>query len=76
MLIHFFLHLRAYRLPVSLNELLDLLRAIDKGLLSGSIDDFYQLARLILIKEEKYYDRFDVAFSDYLNGESHLEALI
>ena len=37
---------------------------------------FYQLARLILVKDERYYDRFDLAFSSYLNEETTMDGLL
>ena len=56
MLVNFFYGLRAAQVPVSIKELLVLLEALEKNLAFGSIDDFYLLSRLILIKDEKYYD--------------------
>jgi uncharacterized protein with von Willebrand factor type A (vWA) domain len=76
MLINFFFHLKQHQLPVTIKELLDLLQAIDARMLTGSIDQFYFLARLILVKDERYYDRFDQAFSQFLNGQTSLEGLL
>lgn len=76
MLVNFFLHLKKSGLPISLRELLDLLNALDEQLVDNSIDEFYQLARLILIKEERYFDRFDLAFSTYLNEEQTMDGLL
>ena len=45
MLVDFFLHLKAARLPVSTREFLTLLDALKHDVVSGSIDDFYFLAR-------------------------------
>lgn len=75
-MINFFFHLRAYKLPVTIRELLDLLQAIDRDIIAGSIDEFYQLARLIMIKDERFYDRFDVAFSSFLNDSNSLQSLL
>lgn len=72
MLIDFFLHLRDKQLPVSTREFLTLLEAMQAGLSNYSIDDFHVLARTCLIKDEKHYDRFDLAFGEYFKG---LEAL-
>lgn len=68
MLVDFFLKLRAYGVPVTLRELLDLLAALNARVIPGSLDEFYQLARLCLVKDEAHYDRFDVAFKDFFDG--------
>jgi len=65
MLIDFFTHLRASRLPVSLREYLTLLDALRVNLMPPSLDDFYYLARLTLVKDEALYDRFDRAFGQF-----------
>ena len=72
MLIDFFLHLKAARLPVSTREFLTLLAALDARLVSGSLDDFYHLARATLVKDEALYDRFDVAFAAYFKDVAEL----
>ena len=80
MLINFFYTLKTVGLPVSIKELLHLLEALQKRLAFCSLDDFYLLARLCLIKDEKYFDRFDKAFGIYFNElqsiDDILEALI
>jgi uncharacterized protein with von Willebrand factor type A (vWA) domain len=68
MLISFFYHLRAARLPVSINELLTLLAALKKDVIRPSIDEFYFLSRATLVKDEAHYDRFDRAFGEFFNG--------
>lgn len=68
MLIDFFLHLKAARLPVSTREFLTLLEALEARVVSLSIDDFYYLARASLIKDEAQFDRFDLAFATYFKG--------
>src|SRR4030095_9411985 len=65
MLIGFFLHLKAARLPVSTRDFLTLLEALAARVVSLSIDDFYYLARASLIKDEAQFDRFDLAFATY-----------
>ncbi len=72
MLVDFFLHLKARELPVSTQELLALLEALKARLVGPSLDDFYLLARTVLVKDEAHYDRFDRAFAEYFKG---LEAL-
>ncbi len=68
MLINFFYHLRAARLPVSINELLTLLEALQKNVIRPSIDDFYFLSRAALVKDEAQFDKFDRAFGEFFNG--------
>jgi uncharacterized protein with von Willebrand factor type A (vWA) domain len=68
MLVGFFLHLKAFKLPVSTRELLTLLDALDERVVSSSLDDFYTLARACLVKDEQHFDRFDVAFGSYFKG--------
>ena len=62
MLVNFFQALKDGGVPVTPRELLDLLAAMNKQLVFGSIDDFYNLSRAVMVKDEKYYDRFDRAF--------------
>jgi len=68
MLIDFFLHLKSARLPVSTREFLTLLEALEKNVVSLSLDDFYHLARATLIKDEAQFDRYDLAFASYFKG--------
>ena len=68
MLIDFFYSLKEAKVPVSIQELLVLLEAMDKNITFGSMDEFYQLSKLCLVKNEKYYDRFDQAFGAYYQG--------
>jgi uncharacterized protein with von Willebrand factor type A (vWA) domain len=68
MLIDFFLHLKAAKLPVSTREFLTLLDGLRHGVISGDIDDFYFLARTCLVKDEALYDRFNLAFGIYFKG--------
>jgi len=67
-LINFFYHLRAARLPVSVNELLTLLAALKQQVIGPSIDEFYFLSRAALVKDEANYDKFDRAFGEFFNG--------
>ncbi|MFL0797234.1 MAG: VWA domain-containing protein [Cellvibrionaceae bacterium] len=80
MLLNFFQTLRKVGLPVSVKELLALLEALQAHLAFGSLDEFYLLARTCLVKDEKFYDRFDRAFTAYFkqfeNFDDILEALI
>ncbi len=68
MLVDFFLHLKAAKLPVSTREFLTLLEALKRGVVSNDIDDFYVLSRACLVKDEALYDRFNLAFGAYFKG--------
>lgn len=68
MLIEFFLKLKQGGLPVSVREFLTLLEGLDKRVVSGSIDDFYYLSRVCMVKDEANYDKFDRAFGAYFKG--------
>lgn len=76
MLIDFFQEVRAAGVPATPRELLDLIRALQADLAFASVDDFYQLSRTCLVKDEKYYDRFDRAFSSYFEGIQNLDDLL
>ena len=73
MLIDFFFKLREYRLSVSLRELLDLLNALEKGVIFASIDDFYFLSKMMMVKDESQFDKFDRAFADYFEGVQSID---
>jgi uncharacterized protein with von Willebrand factor type A (vWA) domain len=68
MLFDFFFTVRKAGVPASVKELLTLLEALDRGVIYGSVDDFYVLSRLCLVKDEAYFDRFDLAFAAYFKG--------
>ena len=68
MLINFFETVRACGIPSTIREYLDLLAALQKGLVFANTDHFYHLARATLIKDEKYYDRFDCACQAFFEG--------
>jgi hypothetical protein len=57
--------LRQERLPVSFTELFALLDCLKHNFAFGDIDEFYHVARLCLVKDEKHFDKFDRAFSKY-----------
>src|SRR5690606_3128949 len=70
MLIDFFFALRQARVPVSIPEYLSLIEAIKAEVIEPSVDQFYHLARLSLVKNEAHFDKFDRAFSTYFKGVS------
>ena len=76
MLINFFYMLKRANLPVSVKELLDLLSALESNLAFASVEDFYLLARTCMVKDEKYYDRFDRAFGAYFKNLENIDDII
>jgi uncharacterized protein with von Willebrand factor type A (vWA) domain len=72
MLIDFFYSLRDAKLPVSVKEYLTLLEALKAQVISPSLDEFYFLSRMTLVKDEKYFDKFDRAFGAYFHGVTQL----
>lgn len=68
MLFTFFLTVREAGVKTSLSEFLMLLEALSKHVAVFSLDDFYHLARVTLVKDESQYDRFDRAFAAYFKG--------
>lgn len=61
-------------MPVSITEFLSLLEALQRGLSELSAERFYFLARTCLVKDERYYDRFDLAFAAHFKGAEELYA--
>ena len=53
---------------MSITELLTLLEALKAGLGDCQRRAFYHLARTCLVKDERYYDRFDQAFAAHFQG--------
>ncbi|MDX1524949.1 MAG: VWA domain-containing protein [Pseudidiomarina maritima] len=73
MLIEFFYCLRKHGLSTSITELLDLLAGLERGVIFANVDDFYTLARLVLVKDESQYDKFDQAFAEYFTGVEQVD---
>lgn len=71
MFLQLFFKLKQEGIPVSLREYLTLLEAL-KGGFGDNVDDFYSLARSVLIKHEEHLDRFDAIYSQYVAGSMKL----
>lgn len=71
MLLDFFLRLKSAKVPVTLVEFLTLLEALQQHLAFGSVEEFYFLARICLVKDESHFDKFDRVFGEYFNGVSN-----
>ena len=72
MLIDFFQTVRKAKVPCSVPEYLDLVNCVREHLAFGDLNDFYALARLCLVKDERHYDKFDKAFAAYFKGLDEL----
>jgi uncharacterized protein with von Willebrand factor type A (vWA) domain len=72
MLVRFFTDLRAGGIPVTLPEFLSLLEGLEARLAALSPEDFYYLARMSLVKDERHYDRFDRVFAEHFAGAEKL----
>ncbi|MGC1301620.1 MAG: VWA domain-containing protein [Caulobacteraceae bacterium] len=60
--------LRGAGVPVSITEHLSLLGAMQAGVADYSVEDFYFLARAALVKDERWFDRFDRVFAQHFKG--------
>ena len=76
MLLNFFDSLRNQGLPVTLAELSDLITALERNIVFADIEQFYYLARLCMVKDEKNFDKFDRAFQVHFNELEKLEDFI
>ncbi|PTV94795.1 hypothetical protein C8J27_10663 [Rhodobacter aestuarii] len=72
MFLPFFENLRAAGVPVSPREYLGFLEGLAAGLCTYDLDGFYYFARAAMVKDERFLDRFDQAFSQSFKG---LEAI-
>ena len=68
MLLSFFTGLREARVPVTLREYLTLLQALERDLADKRVEEFYVLARTLLVKDEAHLDRFDRVFATVFKG--------
>ena len=73
MFINLFYTLRTYGVPVSTRELLDLYALLETGIVFADREQFYELIRLCMVKDEKYFDKFDRAMADYFEGIDTLD---
>ena len=60
MFVKFFDTLKAKGLKVTLSEWLTLQEALSMGMCNSSLTEFYYLARMILVKSETDFDKFDM----------------
>ncbi len=64
MFIDFFFNLKSRGVPVSMHEWITLHKALALNLNDCSLTRFYYVARAILVKNEIFFDRYDIAFLD------------
>ena len=76
MLVNFFQGLKDAGVPVTPRELLDLLEGMKRRVVFGNIDEFYYFSRTCMVKDEKYFDRFDKAFGAHFKGLEALDDII
>jgi uncharacterized protein with von Willebrand factor type A (vWA) domain len=85
MFVPFFYLLRAKGIPVGTGELLDFLQVVNEYTLRDSylsLEKLYRVGKLCLVKDIKFYDYYDIAFSEMfgtinyqnLNSSSFLES--
>src|ERR1700719_1028616 len=68
MFVTFFQELKQAGIPVTLREYLTLMEAMEKDLASRRVEDFYYLARAVLVKDERNLDKFDRVFGHVFKG--------
>ncbi|WP_150303770.1 vWA domain-containing protein [Pseudomonas saliphila] len=76
MLLGLFNEMRAAKVPVSVRELLDLINALKHHVVFADMDEFYYLARTVMVKDERHFDKFDRAFGSYFKGLESLDQLL
>jgi len=64
----FFYFLRDRGMDVSLNEWLSLIEALNKDLCHSSFTEFYFVSRMILVKSEHDFDKYDMLFEEFFKG--------
>jgi len=74
MFFNFFDELRAAKVPVTLKEYLALMEALKAGVIDMKIDEFYVLAKTVLVKDERNLDKFDRVFGHAFKGLENLDA--
>jgi uncharacterized protein with von Willebrand factor type A (vWA) domain len=72
MLIDFFFELRKGGVPATIKEFLAVMEALQRHVVTGSVDEFYYLGRVCLVKDEAHFDRYDRVFGAYFQGIENL----
>jgi uncharacterized protein len=74
MFLRFFETLRNTGVPVTLREFLGFLEAVGAGLTTYDVNAFYHLGRTTMVKDERWLDRYDRAFSASFQGLENLSS--
>lgn len=69
----FFYKLREKGVPVTITEWLSFLEALSRGLFNSSLNNLYYIGRALLVKNEAFYDMFDLAFIEYFGDIEKIE---
>ena len=72
MFVNFFYMLRDKGIPVSPTSFLRLQKALGMGLIQ-SLEDFYSVARSLLVKSERYFDIYDKTFAVAFHGVTEVD---
>jgi uncharacterized protein len=64
MFIDFFFRLKSHGVPVSIHEWMTLHHALSLNLNDCSLTKFYHIGKSILVKNEIFFDKYDLAFLD------------
>lgn len=73
MLIDFFMTVRKAKVPCTVSEYLDLVLSVQQRMAFADLDEFYSLAKMCLVKDERHFDKFDKAFGHYFEGIDNLD---
>lgn len=75
MFLNFFQTLKNKGLKITLSEWLTLQQALNQNLAGSSLTGFYYLARMVLVKNEVDFDKFDMAFEECFKGVQSEDAI-
>ena len=63
MFTEFFYVLKDKGLKISMTEWITFMDALDRDLAHSSLEELYSLGRMILVKTESDFDKYDLAFA-------------
>lgn len=72
MLLDFFFRLKQSSIPVTLGEYLTMIHGLQEHVAGVSVDEFYYFSRACLVKDERFFDRYDQLFGEYISGKQSL----
>lgn len=68
MILPLILELRKRKVPIGIQEVIALARALADGLHKNSFEQFYYISRALLVHDESHFDEFDQVFSYVYRG--------